>query len=197
MFKRIWFAPGPAGDFARDASRAALAPGDARPVRVTACVALPDFGPSVHDAIGTAWFTDIDHLTLFENWCRSSSPAVVAEEAVLRGADWLERRWREGGEKVKHMAVAVRADGLTREEFSELWRHHAGSVGGKRIPDEARGLAYVQNHAISGPCDAVNEVYFDDVAGLRKRVEWFDANPPADGLFGKSWLMSVVEVVCG
>jgi len=44
---------------------------------------------------------------------------------------------------------------------------------------EVRGRAYVQNHpdpAGERVYDAVNEVWFDDLAGLRARVEWFRAN---------------------
>jgi hypothetical protein len=100
------------------------------------------------------------------------------------------------------MALATRADGLTREEFSRRWRAHAGTASGVRIPDEARGLAYVQNHVVAGAYDtvnfdAVNEVYFDDRAGLRQRVDWFAANPVADPLFGSSRFVCVRETVCG
>jgi hypothetical protein len=45
--------------------------------------------------------------------------------------------------------------------------------------------------------DAVNEVYFDDLAGLRQRVGWFAANPVADPLFGSSRFVCVRETVCG
>jgi hypothetical protein len=38
---------------------------------------------------------------------------VVASERVARGADWLDRRWQEGGPKLKQLAIATRADGLT------------------------------------------------------------------------------------
>jgi hypothetical protein len=46
------------------------------------------------------------------------------------------------------------------------------------IPARHGAFAYVQNHPVPGdwPCDAVNEVYFDDLAGLRARVEWLGAN---------------------
>lgn len=125
---------------------------------------------------------------------------VLAGEHILRGEDWLARRWRDGGDKLKHMALATRAAGLSQAEFSRRWRSHAGTAGTAVIPDEARGLAYVQNHPVPGewPYDAVNEVYFDDADGLRARVEWFRASvpDPADGvLFGQSWLIAVREVI--
>lgn len=123
---------------------------------------------------------------------------VVTREHILRGEQWLARRWRDGGGKLKHMALATRAAGLTQAEFSRRWRSHAGTARTAVIPGEARGLAYVQNHPVPGdwPYDAVNEVYFDDLDGLRARVEWFRANvpDPADGvLFGRSWLIAVRE----
>jgi hypothetical protein len=125
---------------------------------------------------------------------------VLAVEHVLRGQEWLARRWRDGGEKLKHMALATRAADLTEAEFSRRWRSHAGTAGAAAIPGAARGLAYVQNHPVPGdwPYDAVNEVYFDDADGLKARVEWFRANvpDPADGvLFGRSWLVAVREVI--
>lgn len=204
------------------------APSDVRPSRITLCTILPELtGPALaHDGAEIGWFTDADHLRRFRSWVgtpegravpggldrlidHDASPVVVAGEAVPRGADWLERRWREGGVKLKHMAVAVRAAGLTPAEFSERWRGHAGRVrrpGAEQetpIPEEARGLAYVQSH----PCprkagewayDAINEVYFDDLEGLRTRIAWFAENIPdgADpGLFGRSSFLAVREVV--
>ena len=42
-----------------------------------------------------------------------ASPVVAARERVVRGADWLERRWQEGGPKLKQLAIASRARGQT------------------------------------------------------------------------------------
>jgi hypothetical protein len=172
---------------------------DPAAVRAVACEVIPGLSDpaSPHQWITAEWFpagampvATVGRL------------AVVAEEAVVRGAPWLEQRWKDGGPMVKHMALATRAAGLTQPEFAARWRAHAGTAGGARVPDEARGLAYVQNHPIAGqwPYDAVNEVYFDDLDGLRRRVEWFRGNvpAPADGsLFGQSWLVAVREVVIG
>jgi hypothetical protein len=100
------------------------------------------------------WFADTDHVRRFQDWLatpggwqllhqadpvadRDARPVIVAEEAVLRGAGWLDQRWKEGGEKLKHMALAVRAEGLTREEFSRAWRSRAGQV---RQPGTPGGL---------------------------------------------------------
>lgn len=139
---------------------------------------------------------------------RDATRVLVAEEAIARGADWLARRWDEQGTKFKHMAFAVRAAGLSPSEFSARWRAHAGryrrpgEARATAIPEDVRGRAYVQNHPIAGcndgcndGCyDAVNEVWFDDVSGLRTRIEWFEANGDrGDELFGASWLLAMRE----
>jgi hypothetical protein len=205
---------------------AAGAPPDMRPSRVAFCVTLPDLtGPDPkHDGIGIEWFADADHLRRFQRWLESAdgqglrqqadavvdgqaSPAVVADECVLRGADWLERRWQDGGEKLKHMAIALRASGLTPAEFSQRWRSRAGQIRRPGIaeptpiPEHARGLAYVQNHPLPRAAgewayDALNEVWFDDAPSLRARIEWFRENlagQAEEDLVRRSWFIAVRE----
>jgi hypothetical protein len=214
MIKRISFAARRADLTVAAAS--AQAPPGARPSRVTVSTSLPELtGPDPrHDGIVMEWFTDAAHLRRFQDWLGSdgpvtpgASPVIVAEEAVLRGAAWLDRRWRDGGDKLKHMALAERAAGLTAAEFSRDWRSRAGQVrraGAERvtaIPAEVRGLAYVQNHpdpAGERAYDAVNEVWFDDLAGLRARVEWFRVHlsgPAEADLIRQSWFIAVREHV--
>ena len=196
MIKRISFGRCPV--LPEDTVRPALAA-----VRAVVCEVIPELSDPAppHQWITVEWFAS---ATMPVASTVPGVPAgrlsVVAEEAVLRGAPWLEQRWRDGGPVVKHMALATRAAGLTQAEFAARWRSHAGTAGGTPIPDEARGLAYVQNHPVPGewPYDAVNEVYFRDLDGLRRRVEWFRRSvpAPADGsLFGQSWLLAVREVV--
>ncbi|MBL7500942.1 EthD domain-containing protein [Frankia sp. CNm7] len=208
----------------RAAATAALsAPPDVRPVRVAVCAALPDVLPVPRfEAVVLEWFVDDAHQARFASWLASPEGAaageglratamataeagqlVVAREHPMRGADWLERRWREGGTAVKHMAIARRAAGLSRDEFSELWRNRAGKVGATPIPAEARGNAYVQNHPLptdghDWPFDAVNEVYFDDLEGLRARIAWFAENFDGvgeDDLVAESWFVAVREEI--
>lgn len=207
---------------------AAQVPPDVRPSRIAVCLTLPDLSglDRRHDGIGIEWFADAGHLQRFTEWLgtsdgqrlqrqadrvadRDASPVIVADESVLRGAGWLERRWRGGGTKLKHMAVAVRASGLTPAEFSRAWRSRAGQIrrpGAAEvtvIPNDARGHAYVQNH----PCprtdgewayDAVNEVYFDDLASLRTRITWFRENLSGQAeadLVRQSWFIAAQEEV--
>ena len=203
----------------RAAATAALsAPPDVRPVRAAACTAMPDVLPGPRfDAIGLEWFADAAHLERFAAWLASprgaavsealggaepgTGPVIVAREHALRGADWLERRWREGGAKLKHMAIARRIEGLTPAEFSDRWRNRAGRVGAVPIPEHARGRAYVQNHPLpkagaDWAYDAVNEVYFDDLNGLRARIAWFAEHFDGvgeDDLVGESWFVAVRE----
>lgn len=152
----------------------AEAPIDVRPQRIAVCTTVSELtgADPKHDGIGLEWFADEQHLERFESWIRTpdgqssltgiglvvdpeASPVIHAEETILRGADWLEQRWRDGGVKLKHMAIARRAAGLTPAEFSERWRNHAGQLNRSGntpaivIPDEARGCAYVQNHPLA------------------------------------------------
>jgi hypothetical protein len=192
-------------------------------------IGLPDAGPAAAsapcDGVGVEWFADRDHLRRFEEWAATvdgraaldclapvlslaGSPVMFAEERVMRGDGWLAERWLDGGERIKQMAIARRAPGLTPAAFSELWQSRAGRLGSSSgatvvIPDEARGCAYVQNHPLldgdaSWPYDAVNEVYFDDLDSLRSRVDWFAAHLKdgvEDDLVGESWFVNALEVV--
>jgi hypothetical protein len=204
------------------------APPDARPSRVTVCATLPELtdGDPKHDGLGFEWFGDAAHLARFESWLgtpdgraasaaidalldEASSPLLVADERVLRGEEWLVQRWHDGGPKLKHLAIALRASDLSAAEFSERWRSHAGQVGrpgtagAAVIPEAARGLAYVQDHPRpraegEWAYDALNEVWFDDIAGLQTRIDWFRENPPAsadDDLFRRSWFLAAREDV--
>jgi hypothetical protein len=199
---------------------AAEAPAGARPRRVTVCTSRPDvLADPVHDGIAIEWFDDATHVRRFEAWLPSvgtrreevvaiaASPVMVADELVLRGADWLDARWRDGGRTLKHMAIAKRAAGLSPAEFSERWKSRPGKVaiaGGPvvAIPDRARGCAYVQNHPRAGaaydPYDAFNEVYFDDLDDLRFRIEWFAdnlSNGSDSDLVSEAWFVAATEDV--
>jgi hypothetical protein len=224
VIKRITFAPRPRAGREPDAERSAWldevaaavdAPYEVRPARVAVCTALPELVEPLapHDAVALQWFPDVTRHERYEAWRAGESAGegtavvVVADEVILRGADWLERRWRDGGTRLKHMAIARRASDLTQAQFSERWRNHAGRVGRAGaaplvIPDAARGQAYVQNHALpraSGDWayDAVNEVYFDDAAALRTRIEWFRENldPDDDELVRAAWFVAAREEI--
>ncbi|WP_235013911.1 EthD domain-containing protein [Parafrankia sp. Ea1.12] len=199
---------------------AAAAPPDVRPSRVTAGIVLDEVTPEPrHDAVGQEWFDDEEHLKRFESWLtspegavvdellgraveRDASGIVVAREHVMRGEEWLSRRRRDGGESLKHMALATRAAGLTQAEFFDRWRNRAGLVGAVPIPPVARGQAYMQNHPLprdvgDWPYDAVNEVYFDNLDDLRARIAWFAENLAGneDDLVRESWFVTVREEV--
>ncbi len=212
MIKRITF-----GNRTTEASWLAVAvgaldaPADVRPRRIAVCAVVEELVPDpVHDTVALEWFADADHAERFEAWAAgegrvvTGGTVVVAEEHVLRGADWLDTRWRDGGERLKHMAIARRAAGLTPTEFSRRWRDHAGAVGATPIPDVAKGCAYTQNHPVARPdgewpYDAVNEVWFDDLDALRTRIDWLadalGANAGGDDLVGEHSFLAVREVV--
>jgi hypothetical protein len=193
------------------------APAGIRPVRAVLCTALPEVTPHPrHDGIGLEWFVDRDHVARYESWWAASggahrleravdsanSPVLIADEHVMRGAEWLARRWRQGGSKLKHMALARRALGLTRAEFFDLWRSRAGRIGAVVIPDEARGLAYIQNWPEEGgpdwAYDALNEVYFDDLQGLQTRIDYFAetlGDRTEEDLVSENWFVAAKEEV--
>lgn len=239
MIKRIQFAtriPGSAGDQFGDrwlaaASARGRAPAGVRPRRVAVCISRPDvLADPAYDGIGIEWFDDDAHVHRFDEWLRSgagesvrapledivvagASPVLLADELVLRGADWLDDRWRGGGRKLKHMAIATRAAGLSPAEFSERWKGRPGQVAPAAgpvvaIPARARGCAYIQNHRRPGggaagcpPYDAVNEVYFDDLDALQFRIEWLARNlgDLRDGaeadLVSQAWFVAATEDV--
>lgn len=176
-----------------------------RPLRVVVCHALHDAIPDqAHEAVVIEWFETAPPYDPFID-----SGDFEAEEQIGRGADWLEKRWAGGDTKIKHMAIAKRAAGLTPEGFSELWKTRAGTVkapgGGPvvTIPDVAKGLAYVQNHQLPPPdeswlYDAVNEVYFDDLDSLRQRIAFFDehlGDQTEDDLVSESSFLAVREEI--
>ncbi len=210
------------------AAGVAQAPAYTRPLRVTLCLPVPDLaaadadGPR-HDAVVMEWFRDAWHLRRFVAWldtrdgriatepaegvvAADSEQAIVADERVLRGAEWLRRHRRSGGPVFTHMALGLRDERLSQEEFSRRWARHAGriQVGGGAasviIPESVRGDAYIQNHPFSRPngwaYDAVNEVCFDDLDGLRGRDAWFRRNTSVvgRGLVRAAWFLAVREV---
>jgi hypothetical protein len=191
------------------------APADTRPLRAAMSTVMADVTPvPKHDGIGLLWFADGDHQARYESWLSTSgaaqrlhraieadqSPVVVADEHVMRGAEWLDQRWRDGGSKLKHMAIARRAKDLTLREFFELWQSRAGKIGTVVIPDEARGLAYVQNRPQLGEIDwaydALNEVYFDDLDGLQARITYFQETMRDESeadLVSEGWFVAAQE----
>ena len=208
-----------AGGWREAVAAAASAPARARPARLTVSVALPEITAGQrHDGVSLEWFGDREHLRRFESWLGTpsgravqrlrsevleldASPVVVASERVVGGADWLERRWHEGGPKLKQLALATRADGLTLPQFLERWRGRTETVGGAPIPDAYRGHACVQNHPLveagrDWAYDAINEVYLDDVDSLLGRSAYVErelAGGAGSDLVRANWFLAVSE----
>jgi hypothetical protein len=170
-------------------------------------LALAGFPSARCAAIDVQWFPDVDRALANEAWLASADPElghaacrVVAEEVVLRGADYFAERWRLGGERYKMLSFGRRNPALTPQEIAARWRRESGRLGGEEIPAAVRGRAYVQNHPVllnghEWPYDAVNEVWFDRVEDLRKRVAWFAPRSVASALWSKeSWSACVREV---
>lgn len=182
-------------------------PGAGRPMRVALAVpvVLPGLPPPRFAAVDLQWFAEAGGALANEAWLRSLEPdlggeacRVVAEEVVLRGHDYLDARWALGGERWKMMSFGRRDRRLTPGQFSARWRREAGRLGDEEIPEDVRGLAYVQNHPVplgghEWPFDAVNEVYVEDVGALRRRGAWLAARQVAALRSGAPPFMSPAE----
>ena len=124
---------------------------------------------TVHDGVGLEWFDDDEHLASLRRLARPGDggvaarraaarpcdePVVVVEEHVVRGADWLEDRRREGAVVVRppRPAPGGRTGSRSAQFLETVGSRRPGRSGGTAtrratvIPDEVRGLAYVQNH---------------------------------------------------
>lgn len=176
-----------------------------RPTRVAVgeALALDGLPPPRFAAVDALWFTDVDGALAAVAACGAAGGCVVvAEELVLRGRDYLDARWAAGGERYKMLSAARRHPRLTPAEFSARWRAEAGRLGSERIPEDVRGLAYVQNHPVpvegrEWPLDAINEVWFDRLDDLRRRAEWLaERRVDAGGIFSPddTWSLLVREV---
>jgi hypothetical protein len=208
-----------AGGWCEAVAAAASAPEGVRPVRLTVSVALPEItADQRHDGVALEWFGDVGHLRRFESWLgtpsgravrrlrsevieHNASPLVVASEHVARGRDWLDRRWQEGGPKLKQLAIATRAGGLTLPQFLERWRGRADPAGAAPVPNARRGLASVQNHPLvadgrTWAYDAIDEVYFDDADSLLARIAHGErefSGGAENDLVRASWFLAVSE----
>jgi hypothetical protein len=173
-------------------------------------LALPGLAPPRFGAVDCQWFADAAGAEANRIWLEAAgfdlgasvgSLRVVTEEVVLRGQDWLDARWAAGGERYKMMSCGRRDRALTAEQLSARWRREAGHFGAEAIPDTVRGQAYAQNHplALDGadrPLDAVNEVWFDRMADLRRRGAWFAARQDgARALWAETWSLYLRETL--
>ncbi|HET8619035.1 MAG TPA: hypothetical protein VFM27_08750 [Acidimicrobiales bacterium] len=188
---RFWREPPPPGRGDRAPGR----PGGPTRMALGTSLALPGLPPPRFVAVDVEWFEG----DAGDDLPGDGSLMVPVDEVVVRGADALAARWAGGGERFKMMSLGRRNPALTRAAFAARWRAEAGRLSGDRIPDELRGLAYVQDHPRGDdpPLDAINEVWFDRLDDLRRRAEWFAARPvPADLMSpAECWTAYLREVV--
>jgi hypothetical protein len=208
-------AGGPKGAGALEAgwARALSGPEAAgRPARVALAVPLVLAGlpPSRFVAVDCQWFADAAEAQANRAWLEAAGPdlgaspgslQVITEEVVLRGQDWLDARWAAGGERYKMMSCGRRDAAVPAAELSTRWRREAGRLGAEEIPEEVRGQAYAQNHPLGRggtdrPLDAVNEVWFDRLADLRRRGAWFAARADAArAMWAETWSLYLRETL--
>ena len=185
--------------FRRDAptpaALGAAAPAGATRLTLATPLDLPGLPPAPFAAVEVVWLDGIGGP--------GPGPGgvveVLVEEEVRRGGDALAARWADGGARLKVMQAGRRNPALSRAAFRDRWRSEAGRLGGEAIPDDLRGLAYVQDHPVDEdpPVDAVNEVWFDDPDALARRVAWFAARPVPTDLMApeRCWTLCLREVV--
>lgn len=180
-------------------SAAAGRPGRAARVSLATALDLPGLPPPRWAAVEVVWSSDDVDVPSAPDAGGAGPLAVPVDESVVRGADALAARWVGGGERFKMMSFGRRNPALTRAAFVETWRAEAGRLGGDPIPDDLRGLAYVQDHPVGDdpPLDAINEVWFDRLDDVRRRAEWFAARPiPADLMSpSESWSLVLREEI--
>lgn len=199
-FKVLRFLDGESSEDLRARWSRAMADGAAvpgRPTRLIVALSLLESGfpPPRFTAVDIQWFASADDALANEDWLAGVEPdlclgspslgttscRVVASEQVLRGADALAHlHGAESELPTMMMSFAKRRPGLTLTRFLDRWRDEAGRLGGTDIPEQIRGLAYVQNHPLvrvghEWPFDAVNEVYLTHLEDLRRRSDWFAA----------------------
>jgi hypothetical protein len=178
---------------------------DGAPTRVTLSTALHLDGlpPPAFAAVDVLWFADEAAALDHDGWLRRHAPAlvlgdgscaVVVEEVALRGD-------RSPVGSYRMMSFGRRNPGLSRAGFLARWRLESGRLGGEAIPDDVRGLAYVQDHPVGDDVafDAVNEVWFDRLDDLRRRADWFAARPIPSDLMSPAecWSLYLREEVLG
>jgi|CXWL01.1.fsa_nt_gi uncharacterized protein (TIGR02118 family) len=87
---------------------------------------------------------------------------------------------------IKVISMLKRKEGMSRAEFSKYWFEKHAPFGNEIAPREALSKRYIQNHALQfpgkgeGPYDAVAELYFEDMAGMQRWIDWYwsDAGKP-------------------
>ena len=194
--------------------------------RVTRCVTLPDVdgGDAQHDAISLEWFADADHLERYHVWLEAgtdgksrshrraldpdASPLLVADERVMRGADWLEQRWRAATTRSTHGRRRSEHAGSRRPSSRSSGRAAPARSGrpgatGDRDPRSSRAAwrtcrtTRARGRRASGPTTRLNEVYFDDLESLRRRIEWFREHllDQEDDLVRENWFIVAREEV--
>jgi hypothetical protein len=101
--------------------------------------------------------------------------------------------------RVSEAALSIKGYADIKAAAAAAWRARSSPAAGaatlERGSPRRSAAAYVQNHPLGRPYDAVNEVYFDDLADLRRRVVWFEGAKADPELFTESRLISVKEVV--
>lgn len=83
---------------------------------------------------------------------------------------------------IKVISMLKRRADLSHEQFSDYWYNVHAPFGNRIAPPEALSARYVQNHALKmrgggdAPYDAVAELYFEDMAAMKRWIEWYNSD---------------------
>jgi len=83
---------------------------------------------------------------------------------------------------IKVISMLKRRADLSHEQFSDYWYNVHAPFGNKIAPPEALSARYVQNHALKmkgggdAPYDAVAELYFEDMAAMKRWIDWYNSD---------------------
>ncbi|GAN00330.1 hypothetical protein U91I_03996 [alpha proteobacterium U9-1i] len=80
---------------------------------------------------------------------------------------------------IKVISMLKRRADITHQHFSDYWYNIHAPLGNRIAPADALSARYVQNHALTmkgggeAPYDAVAELYFEDMAAMKRWTDWY------------------------
>jgi hypothetical protein len=153
------------------------------------CVARPGVTTVAFDGVEISWFEEHDDSTdpaSGRDLAVLDGPGVrvTVEERTVSGGDWLEERWRQGGEIGKVLIGLIEAaDGFTREDFRDYWWDQHRPLANSLVPEALGPVAYVHDYVLDTNVvvqgfnwAGIGEMYEQSLATARERGEWFESD---------------------
>jgi len=144
------------------------------------------------DGVEISWHPLKANETDLASWVRAGDDVlldgprvtVTVEERTVSGLDWLQNRWREGGEMgVVLIGLIEAADGLTRPAFRDYWWDQHRPLANRLVPDTLAPIAYVHDYVLDDRASGegftwagIGEMYERSLGTARQRGEWFESD---------------------